>query len=239
MQKMTLIFGCLALLSPVFAQAQSVGSEKEEGFVSLFDGKTLDGWDGNPALWSVKDGMIVGQTAKEGDAYLTYNQFLIYKGEEFGNFILKADIKLSQNGNSGFQYRSKRNEKPWSVSGYQADFDGPHTHSGILYGEGYGGILTNRGTESVLGDGPKRQSENRFADSNELKKDLKVEDWNSYELRVEGTKYTHIINEKVMSITNDEGGSNAKTGIIAVQAHVTKDPMRVELKNLRIKKLEK
>ncbi|GHT24055.1 hypothetical protein FACS189419_08740 [Planctomycetales bacterium] len=237
MQKITLILGFLTLLSPVFVQAQSADSEKEEGFVSLFDGKTLDGWDGNPAIWSVKDGIIVGQTAKEGDAHLTYNQFLIYKGEEFGNFILKADIKLSQNGNSGFQYRSKRNEKPWSVSGYQADFDGIHAHSGILYGEGYGGILTNRGTESVLEDGPRRKSEKRFADGNELKKELKIEDWNAYELRVEGSQYTHIINGKVISITNDEGEKNAKTGIIAVQAHVTNEPMRVELKNLRIKKL--
>ena len=68
----------------------------------LFNGKNLDGWDGDPRLWSVKDGIIVGST--EG-VPLEHNEFLISK-KKYSNFILRADMKL-RNHNSGIQFRSK------------------------------------------------------------------------------------------------------------------------------------
>lgn len=238
MKRITLLTGFFALfLIPAFVQAQISDEEKKDKFVSLFDGKTLDGWKGNPAIWSVQNGMIVGQTAQEGDAKLTYNQFLIHK-DEVGNFVFRADIKLSPNGNSGFQYRSFEGNRPYSVSGYQADFDGVHTFSGILYGEGFGGILTNRGTESTLADGPKRVGEKRFAEDGDLKKELKVDDWNSYEIVADGFQFTHTINGKTVSVTKENGeGTRKAKGLLAIQIHVTAEPMKVEIKNIRIKRL--
>jgi hypothetical protein len=238
-KKSLLVFSavCIAAFVCISSVSAQSGTASEDGFVQIFNGKDLTDWSGNPALWSVKDDVLNGQTANEGDAKLTYNQFIIWTGGEVDNFILKADIKISANGNSGFQYRSFKGEKPWSIKGYQADFDGTHNHSGILYGEGYGGILTERGTETVLENGPKRKSEKKFAESAELKKALKVEDWNSYEIRAEGNKLTHIINGNVVSISNDEGENNRKNGILAIQIHVTKEPMNVQIKNIRLKKL--
>src|SRR5712692_6082891 len=87
----------------------------EEGFQSLFNGKNLDGWDGDPQLWSVRDGMIVGST--EG-ANLKDNSFLITK-KLYANFILQVEIKL-RNFNSGIQFRSEALPN-WVVRGYQAD----------------------------------------------------------------------------------------------------------------------
>ena len=145
---------------------------------------------------------------------------------------------MSKNGNSGFQFRSWEGEKPYSVFGYQADIDGIHNYTGILYGEGFGGILTNRGCESVIGDGPKQVSEKRFAEDADLKKEFKVDDWNSYEIIADGYKFTHIINDKTVSITNENGEATRKAkGLFAIQIHTSAEPMRVEIKNLRIKRL--
>ena len=64
-----------------------------DGYISLFDGKTLDGWDGSPAVWSVEDDCIVGQSGKQGEAnFLAYNQFLTYEGDVPENFVLEFDI---------------------------------------------------------------------------------------------------------------------------------------------------
>lgn len=242
--KKTIIVFCstVVLLCCSATNAQISDAEKAEGFVPMFNGKDLAEWDGNPNIWSAKDGCIVGQTSAEGDAKLTYNQFLIWKGGDVGDFVFRADIKLSPKGNSGFQYRSRKNtneKKPYSVNGYQADFDGVHSHSGILYGEGYGGILCQRGAESVIEKGRKPKTIQKIADGNDLKKELKVDDWNAYEITANDFTFTHKINGKTMSISKDEDKEQRReTGIFAIQAHVG-PPMKVEIKNLRIKKIKK
>ncbi|MDR2762980.1 MAG: DUF1080 domain-containing protein [Planctomycetaceae bacterium] len=227
----------IVLLLGTTVYAQISETEKAEGFVSMFNGKDLSEWDGNPDIWSVKDSSIVGQTESSGAAKLTHNQFIIWRGGDVKDFVFRADIKLSSSGNSGFQYRSRKNsgDKIFSVNGYQADFDGTHAHSGILYGENFGGILCQRGLESVIEAKQKPKTIRKFADNNELKKSLKVEDWNSYEITAEGFTFTHKINGQIMSITKDEDKDHRReSGIFAIQAHVG-PPMKVEIKNLRIK----
>ena len=93
------------------------GAELEEGFDSLFDGRTLGGWEGDPNLWSVKDGAIVGSS--DGHSVDT-NTYLIYQ-KSFADFILRLEVRL-RNGNSGIQFRSQKMPGPgWVVHGYQAD----------------------------------------------------------------------------------------------------------------------
>ena len=213
--------------------------EKSEGFVLLFDGKSLDGWDGDRNIWSVVDGAIVGQTEAEGPKKLDYNTFLTYQKKEFGNFILRFDIRLSEAGNSGIQYRSwmMPNAEPYRVVGYQADFDGKHTHSGILYGEGFGGILCKRGEETSLGDQRKPQVVRQIADSGALKEKLKVEDWNAYEVTADGFTFTNKINGHLMSVCTDKDEATRKEkGLLAIQAHKG-PPMKVEVRNIRIKEI--
>jgi len=242
--KKTLIafFCCVALaLLPAAAFSQVSDKEKDEGFVSIFNGKDLTDWEGNPALWKVENGAIVAQTATEGAAKLDYNQFLIWKGGDVDDFVLRFDIKCSKEGNSGMQYRSWVNKdpaRPFSVSGYQADFDGGHTFSGILYGEGFRGILCERGQETVVGDDGKPKEVRRFAENDALKKELNVEDWNAYEVTAKGFTFTNKINGHVTSICTDEDKASRKgSGILAIQAHAG-PPMKVEVKNIRIKKLK-
>lgn len=245
MKKTLVAFCCLVLL--VFQQSatfsQITEEERAEGFVSMFNGQDLAGWEGNPAIWRVENGTIVGQTAAEGPAHLTYNQFIIWKGGEVGDFVLRFDIKCTSSGNSGVQFRSWLNPdatKPYSVQGYQADFDGTHAHSGICYGEGFRGILCQRGQETVFEPGQRQPKEiRRFAEDAVLKKELKVEDWNAYEVTAKGFTFTNKINGHVTSIFTDEDTEVRKSnGILAIQSHVG-PPMKVEVKNIRIKKLNK
>ena len=210
-----------------------------DGFISLFDGKTLKGWDGNPALWSVEDGCIVGKTGKQGDAnFLAYNEFLAYEGDVPENFVLEFDIWLSKEGNSGMQFRSWRDpdtSKPWRVYGYQADFDGAHTYSGIVYGENYRGILANRGAIAEVGDDHQPKDVKRFAESDDIKKSLKVEDWNHYKVTVQGYLFIMEINGVVTSILfDDDKEMRRNDGVLAIQAH-SGPPMKVMLKNIKIK----
>ena len=75
-----------------------------DGFESIFDGKTLEGWDGNPDFWRVQDGTLTGQTTKEKPT--NGNTFIIWRKGEVGDFELKLEYRIV-GGNSGIQYRSK------------------------------------------------------------------------------------------------------------------------------------
>jgi hypothetical protein len=242
MRKLFVCLGVIALFChSAVVDAQISDAEKAEGFVSMFNGTDLSEWDGSPDIWSVKDGCLVGQTAAEGAAKLTYNQFITWKGGDVGEFVFRADIKLSPQGNSGFQYRSRivPGDKPYRVNGYQGDFDGAHNHSGILYGEGFGGILCNRGLVTVIGEKQKPQTIQKFAEAGVLKKELKVDDWNSYEITAKDFTFIHTINGHVMSITFDTDKEHRReSGVFAIQAHVG-PPMKVEIKNLRIRQIKK
>jgi hypothetical protein len=241
MKKTLIALFCFIVLAflPVAAWAQISDAEKAEGFVSIFNGTDLTGWEGNPALWKVENGAIVGTTAAEGPAKLDYNQFLIWKGVA-SNFVLRFDIKCSKAGNSGMQYRSWVNlnpARPFSVSGYQADFDGEHTYSGILYGEGFRGILCMRGQIAVIGNDSKPKEVGHFAEHDSFKQNINVEDWNSYEITAKGFTFTHKINGQLVSMCIDDDKANRReSGVLAIQVHQG-PPMKAEVKNVRIKKL--
>jgi len=189
----------------------SLGGFAKDGFTPLFNGKNLDGWDGDPRLWKAQDGMIVGST--EG-APLEYNSFLMTK-KSYGNFILKAQAKL-RNHNSGIQFRSE--EVPglkWAVRGYQADM-AEDNYWGCIYEE--------RGKRGVMVNGWKDKAE----------KVVKLKDWNDLELRCEGDH----INLKVNGVeTADLHDSEKLSGIFALQLHQG-PPMEVYFRNIEIKVLK-
>ncbi len=105
----------------------------------LFNGKDLSGWDGDPRLWSVKDGVIRGETTAENPT--KSNTFLVYRGGQFDDFELNLKFRLL-GGNSGVQYRSKEFDK-WRIAGYQADILEDLNLVGFLYHEGGRGFLVD------------------------------------------------------------------------------------------------
>jgi hypothetical protein len=181
----------------------------EPGFTSLFNGKNLDGWDGDPRLWKVENGAIAGST--DGIS-LDANSFLIYR-KPFRNFLLRLDMKL-RNHNSGIQFRSEALPN-WVVRGYQAD---------AAEGNYWGSLYDERGKRGILADGWKGKAE----------KVVKANDWNAYEIRCEGDRITLKVNGLV---TVDLHDSERSEGMIALQLH--RGPgMRAEFRNIRIQELK-
>ncbi len=98
----------------------------------IFNGKNLDGWDGDPRLWRVENGVIVGES-NATDKKLSANDFLIWKGGEVGDFELTYKARVTGN-NSGFQYRSQRIPgEGWRLKGYQMDLHPKAQYLGMLY----------------------------------------------------------------------------------------------------------
>lgn len=213
-------------------------AKSDDGFVSLFDGKSLAGWDANPEFWTVKDGAIVGQTTAEHP--VKGNTFCIWRQGEVDDFELKLDYKL-EGGNSGIQYRSF--EKPdewgrWVVGGYQADFDDNNTYTGLLYAEKDRGILVKRGEKGVIKADHKGHVVGSVGDPDELASTIKKGDWNTYHVIVKGYTFIHKINGRVMveALDEDEAGRR-RTGLLALQLHAG-PPMKVQFKNILLKRLE-
>jgi hypothetical protein len=222
-------------VSSLYAEDKPAAAATEEGFVSIFDGKTLDGWDGNPKFWSVKDGCITGETTKENPT--DGNTFIRYTKGEPSNFELRFKFKIV-GGNSGVQYRSKQADAKdkYRIGGYQADFEAGTTYSGILYEERGRGILCQRGKKTTLTADGKKNEEALPMTSEQLQASIKKEDWNDYTIIADGTRLTHKINGNVTSETIDESGKGATAGILALQLHAG-PPMVVQFKDLRLKEL--
>ncbi len=223
----------VAGLATISVWSMSAQAADDDGWQTIFDGKTLDGWDGNPDFWSVQDGAITGQTTKEKPT--KGNTFIIWRKGETADFELKLEYKII-GGNSGIQYRSFEvpNEK-WVIGGYQADFEAGDTYSGINYGERFRGILALRGEKTVIGADHKPKVVEKFGDTKEIQSKIKKEDWNTYHVAAKGFTFTHKINDVTTSIVTDEDTEQRRAkGVLALQLHAG-DPMKVQFRNIKIK----
>jgi hypothetical protein len=182
----------------------------EPGFQSIFNGKDLQGWEGNLELWKVRDGMIVGDSSG-----IPQNEFLATK-KQYGDFELRLEFKLhGGKGNSGVQFRTQRVPKSSEVEGYQADIG--ENYWGCLYDE-------HRRRKVLAAAGP------------ELKDVLKKDDWNEYIIRARGNHIVLKINGVTTVDYHEQDSQIPRSGIIAIQVH-SGPPLRVDFRNLRIREL--
>ncbi len=225
-----LLTGVLVLSAPAFSFAQ------ETEALDIFDGKSLQGWDGDPRFWKVEDGCLTGQTTKEVPT--EGNTFLIWKGGEVDDFEFTCEYKLI-GGNSGVQVRSYPLERKWGVGGYQADFESGDRYSGIVYAESWTGrgVLSDRGQRSVIGDDHKPVVKEQIGDSNALQKLVKKEDWNTLRITGKGWTIENSINGTVFaSLTDEDKSARRRGGLLALQLHAG-GPMKVQFRNLKLKRL--
>ena len=201
----------------------------------LFNGKDLEGWDGNPIHWSVEDGAIVGVNTKENPT--KGNTFLIWKGGNLKDFDLTLECKI-ESGNSGIQYRSfiKPGEHDgWRIGGYQADFESGDKYSGICYGEAFRGILCMRGDRTTLSrdqSGKLVKSVEKIGETTKLGLSIKKKDWNSYRIVADGFRFEHYINgEKMCELIDDDEKERRAEGLLAFQVHAG-PPMKVYFRNI-------
>ena len=214
---------------------------EERGFKSMFNGKDLTGWDGNPKLWSVKDGAITGQTTLENPA--KGNTFLIWTNGTPGDFELRCSFKLVPGdaegfANSGIQYRSRIFDPAyWVVGGYQADMEAGPDYTGILYEEKLRGIMALRGEKVVWTKDNEKQVVGSVGTAADIEGSLRKGDWNDYVIIAKGNHLQQFVNGKqTVDVTDECESKRALSGLIALQLHQG-HPMMAQFKNLRIKTL--
>ena len=214
--------------------------DDHRGFQSIFDGTTLEGWDGDPAFWRAESGAIVGQSTDQNQ--VRQNTFLIWRGGEPADFELKLEFRMNST-NSGVQIRSVRlpaggDIGKWVMKGYQADIDFANQFTGQIYEERGRGFLAMRGQAVYVPDGGRPMViGNLQQTADELKGLIKTSGWNQLHLVARGNTIIHILNGAVTSIVVDDDSKNrALSGLLGFQMHVG-PPMKVEFRNIWLKRL--
>ena len=238
----------VALLSvsvPSFAADDFQKAPPESGMKTIFNGKDLTGWDGDPKLWSVKDGAIRGETTAENKA--NGNTFIIWNEGTLGDFELRLSFRVSTANNSGIQYRSKhitdnvRND--WVVRGYQHEIrnsDKLPNVAGFIYDEG--GLTGGRGRVCLVGEkavweGKKKEVTGKLIDEAGFAELFKVDDWNDVVIIAKGNHIQHYMNGRLILDFTDKADLALSEGILALQLHAG-SPMWAEFKDIRVKDLK-
>ncbi|NLE58800.1 MAG: DUF1080 domain-containing protein [Planctomycetes bacterium] len=182
--------------------------EQQAGFELLFNGRDLTGWTGDPKLWSVENGEIVGRSEN-----LPHNVFLVCD-RPYSDFVLRYSVRLI-NHNSGVQFRSQQ-APDFVVKGYQADI--ADQWYGSLYEEGLGrGVLANG-----------------FAGKGE--KIARIDGWNDMAVEAVGTRIVIKLNGLTTVDFTETDPSRPRSGVIALQLHAG-PPMEVRFRDIRIRPL--
>ncbi|WP_422083603.1 3-keto-disaccharide hydrolase [Ulvibacterium sp.] len=225
---------------------------ENDGFVRIFDGKTLDGWEGDPTYWRVENGNLTGKVTPQ--TLLKNNTFIIWEGGEPDDFELKLEYRITENGNSGINYRSKLMDTiPFALRGYQADIDGKNRYTGQNYEEKKRTTLAYRGEQVSINSQDnahepgslsanvekncwqKREVLKSLGHKDSLATHIKKNDWNRVHLVVNGNRLKHYVNDILMSdVTDNDTINRSMSGKLGVQVHVG-PPMTVEYRNIRLK----
>ena len=187
-----------------------------QGRVAIFDGKTLNGWEGDTRIFRVESGAIVGGTL---ETKIARNEFLCTT-KPYGDFELRLKVKLlgGDGANAGIQFRTRRIPNHHEVSGYQADM-----------GTGWWGALYDESRRNKVLSGPEQAR---------MKEVVKAGDWNDYVIRAEGNRIRLSLNgvQTVDYIEKDAGIDAA--GLVCVQIHGG-PPSEAWYKDISIEELTK
>jgi len=235
-----------------FTQPAPLNFNDHTGYVSLFDGKSLKGWDGNPKFWRVEDGAIVAESTAENPSG---NSYIVCTKMEARDFTLKFEIKVEKGG-SGMQYRSKTgipwlapiaenvtaNVGPvnlnWMMTGPQADFWPKTPFSGQFYSENTPmRILAWRGQVVESYGAMNKHLVGNIGNRDSLAKFIKLNDWNQYTIIARGGVCMHIINGQLMAvmIDDDPKSSNNESGKIGIEMESI---AKISVRDIWIKKID-
>ena len=218
------------MTAPVAGQAAD--ATVEQG-VRIFNGKDLEGWAGKEGWWYVEDGAITSESTEQKPCIKC--NYLIWQGGEPYDFELNLDFKLSSQGNSGVQLRSRR-VGDWDTFGYQADMSGDGKLIGFVYHHKRG-LIAGRGEDvTINADGTR--SVRKLGDPQELLKTYRFAEWNHYRIVCQGPRIQLFINNTLMCRFEDNSSESSSGGnIIALQMHPG-PPMKVQFKNIFLKTAE-
>jgi hypothetical protein len=209
----------------------------ELGFRPIFDGKTLEGWEGDSKYWRASDGIMTGEITPE--TIIKSNTFIIWRGGEPENFELKVNYRITSGGNSGVNYRSVvvpdsvTPANRFAMRGYQCDIDGQNRYTGNNYEEKGRLFLSVRGELTHVTGTRRPTILSRLGDNQELASRIN-EGWNAVHIVARENLLIHNINGQLMSMVIDDDPRRERKGLIGVQVHVG-GPMKVEYRNWRIR----
>ncbi len=233
-------------------QQQAGETADAAGSVSIFDGETLKGWEGDTGYWRVENGILTGEIT--ADKPLEKNSFLIWTDGQPADFEFKASFRISESGNSGVNYRSERVEDvPFALKGYQADIDGKNNYTGQNYEERKRTTLAYRGEIATVRTQPNasdpaslkenvqknawqsREVTGSLGTADELKDKIHSGDWNEIRIVAKGNLLQHYVNGTLMSeVKDDDEANRSDKGLLGLQIH-TGPPMKVEYKDISIR----
>jgi hypothetical protein len=205
-------------LTTSIAEEPSSAPADEAGFVALFDGKTLAGWEGNEKAFRVENGAIVAGSLTEA---IPQNEFLCTT-KEYGDFELRLQAKLEGKGeNAGIQFRSKRVPNHHEVSGYQCDMGRAWDRSvwGALYDESRRNKMLAEPSEEAAKKAARGPGE-----------------WNDFAIRCEGPTVQIWLNGVQTVDYGEKDGGISRAGVIGLQIHGG-EPAQASYRNIRIKTL--
>ncbi len=206
------VLACVLLMAEASLAAEET-AKIEDGFVRLFDGKSLDGWDGNLDVFAIREGSVVGGSLKESVAR---NEFLTTK-KEYGDFELRLQFKLlGEKANAGVQIRSQRIADHHEMIGYQADM-----------GDGWWGCLYDESRRKKVLAGPEAADRDKV---------VKKDDWNDYRILCEGRRIRLWINGQPTVDYTESDETIPQKGLIGLQIHGG-PPSEAWYRNVRIKEL--
>ena len=244
-RSLLLVAFALCAVTALAAEEPKCAPAEPADMTRIFNGTDLTGWDGDPRLWSVRDGAIHGETTPENTT--NGNTFLIWKGGTLKDFELRLSFRSSAANNSGIQYRSKhitdgKVRNAWVVRGYQHEIrnqDVLPNVSGFIYDEG-----GKRGRICLVGevatwetdDG--KQVTGTLINADEFKELFKLDQWNDVVIVAKGNRMQHYLNGRlILDFTDNDPRVALREGIVALQLHAGK-PFWVEFKNIRLKVLD-
>ncbi len=206
------VLACVLLMAATSLAAEET-AKSEEGFISLFDGKSLDGWEGNLDVFAIREGSVVGGSLKENVAR---NEFLTTT-KEYGDFELRLRFKLlGEKANAGVQIRSQRIPDHHEMIGYQADM-----------GDGWWGCLYDESRRKKVLAGPEAADRDKV---------VKKDDWNDYRVVCEGRRIRLWINGQPTVDYTEPDETIPQKGLIGLQIHGG-PPSEAWYRNVRIKGL--
>jgi hypothetical protein len=241
--------------TPRYVEATPVNFNDHEGWIQMFDGKTLNGWDGPKDLWHVEDGAIVVHSKTNPPTGSTY---MLWDGGEVANFEFRYEVKLDgARANSGIQFRGMRLAEvagrpasKYETRGYQADFDN--------YGDNVGALIeccsgasrpdlprvrpdrasAGQVVRTAVADGQLPATLMTFGtDRATMMKAFKPGEWNQMYVVARGNVLMYSINGQLMSVLIDDNPTRAfAKGWIAIQLEGSGENT-ASWRNLWIKKL--
>lgn len=233
----------LATSSRGFAQDSATSAPPEpDNMEVMFNGEDLKGWNGDPQFWSVKDGLIHGETTADKKA--KGNTFLIWEGAQPKDFELRLSFRCTAANNSGIQYRSKHitenTSNDWVVRGYQYEIRNENKFpnvSGFIYAEGLGRNRICLAGEQAVQEKEGKKITGELITQAEFEKLMKLDDWNDVIIVAKDNRIQHYLNDRLILDFTDHPDMVLGAGVIALQLHAG-SPMWAEFKNVRIKTMD-